>query len=450
MAIQTLYPLVQPSLNLDFANTKRLDPRVTFTRASAGRVYDGRTVAKAEENLVLSSQTFDDGNWSKLNATVLGNTSDTTAPDGTSTAEKITDDSTNSVHRFTNAFSISLIAGQAYALSVFVKAGTHDFVQILLRDGAAENRYITVIADLSTQTISQTQAGTSATLTSSSIVSAGNDWYRISMIGSLSAVGSNQLGICFAPAASGNTISTFGTISYVGTGTNFYVWGAQLEQRSAVTAYTPTTTQAITNYIPVLQSAADNVARFDHDPVTGESLGFLVEEQRVNLLTYSEQFDDASWNKTDITVTANSNIAPDGTLTADLLTEGSAGTAFLTRGTVATVSSGATITGSFYVKRSSVIQWARVRLSNGGATNGGNVWFDIQNGVLGASSNVGSGTATSGTITAVGNGWYRISATTTLVSGDITGLILINSASADSSFTRVSGSAYFLWGAQLE
>jgi hypothetical protein len=34
MTIKALYPTVRPSLNLDFAKTKVLDPRITFTRAS--------------------------------------------------------------------------------------------------------------------------------------------------------------------------------------------------------------------------------------------------------------------------------------------------------------------------------------------------------------------------------------------------------------------------------
>jgi len=45
----------------------------------------------------------------------------------------------------------------------------------------------------------------------------------------------------------------------------------------------------------VLLSAANNVARFDHNPVTGESLGLLIEEQRTNLVTRSEEFNDAAW-----------------------------------------------------------------------------------------------------------------------------------------------------------
>ena len=43
-----------------------------------------------------------------------------------------------------------------------------------------------------------------------------------------------------------------------------------------------------------------------------------------NLLTYSEQFDNAAWSKTNTTITANSTAAPDGTLTADTLTSGAA------------------------------------------------------------------------------------------------------------------------------
>jgi len=37
----------------------------------------------------------------------------------------------------------------------------------------------------------------------------------------------------------------------------------------------------------IIQTAAVDTPRFDHDPVTGESLGLLIEESRTNLLTYS-------------------------------------------------------------------------------------------------------------------------------------------------------------------
>ena len=67
----------------------------------------------------------------------------------------------------------------------------------------------------------------------------------------------------------------------------------------------------------VIQTAANNVARFDHNPATLESLGLLVEEARTNILQYSEQFDNAYWTNVGLTWTANNVVAPDGLTTAD-------------------------------------------------------------------------------------------------------------------------------------
>lgn len=70
----------------------------------------------------------------------------------------------------------------------------------------------------------------------------------------------------------------------------------------------------------VLRTAPHNTPRFDHDPVTGESLGLLVEEARWNYLRRSMQFDFDSWVKRGTcTVTPDVEIAPDGNLSADLI-----------------------------------------------------------------------------------------------------------------------------------
>ena len=45
----------------------------------------------------------------------------------------------------------------------------------------------------------------------------------------------------------------------------------------------------------LMRTAGVNEPRFDHDPVTGQSLGLLIEESRTNLLTYSEDFTNAVW-----------------------------------------------------------------------------------------------------------------------------------------------------------
>ena len=74
----------------------------------------------------------------------------------------------------------------------------------------------------------------------------------------------------------------------------------------------------------VLRTAPTGVPRIDYDPATGKCRGLLVEEQRTNLLTYSEQFGGGLWNTTRATITENAAVAPDGTITADKLVEAAA------------------------------------------------------------------------------------------------------------------------------
>lgn len=71
-----------------------------------------------------------------------------------------------------------------------------------------------------------------------------------------------------------------------------------------------------------LATVGVDTPQFEYDPDTGERY-LLLEPSRTNLLTYSEEFDNASWanglasNWTNAVVTANTATAPDGTTTAD-------------------------------------------------------------------------------------------------------------------------------------
>ena len=71
----------------------------------------------------------------------------------------------------------------------------------------------------------------------------------------------------------------------------------------------------------LIQTAASGVPRFDHNPATGESLGLLVEEARTNLALNSEALNVWGNNGGAITVSANSQIAPNGSTTADVLSQ---------------------------------------------------------------------------------------------------------------------------------
>lgn len=193
----------------------------------------------------------------------------------------------------------------------------------------------------------------------------------------------------------------------------------------------------------LIQTAASGVPRFDHNGATGESLGLLVEEARTNLLTYSERFDDAAWGQQNVTITPNTAIAPDGTLTGDSLvaTMGSAA-----HGISRTVSTPASSSVSIYVKYAGQ-QFIQLHLGQFALTV---AWanFDILNGVAGTTG----GSTTSSTIKNTGNGWYLCSFSRADSGTAALGLYVISSASAGfaSASTGDGVSGVHLWGAQLE
>ena len=199
----------------------------------------------------------------------------------------------------------------------------------------------------------------------------------------------------------------------------------------------------------VLQTAATDVPRFDHDPVTGESLGLLGEEQRTNLLLRSEEF-GTTWSPSNISITSDAAIAPNGNLTADKAIATSTNATHqlyqVTSGT-----SGVTYTFSFYVKAG---EFNRFSFGPGNAAVGGGDKTAVIN--LGLSNPVVSQDAflnNSTFVTLVGNGWFRVGCTfTATATGTMTVATLqtlINN-SGDSSYAGDGTSGLFLWGAQLE
>ena len=81
----------------------------------------------------------------------------------------------------------------------------------------------------------------------------------------------------------------------------------------------------VTSRIGLVAPVPANTARYRFHPVTGLSEGLLVEAQRTNLLLRSEEFENIAWTATNLSVTANSTTAPDGTTTADTLAATAAG-----------------------------------------------------------------------------------------------------------------------------
>ena len=148
MSISQNFPAISPTLNLNFARSKKLDPRITFTRTSSAtrtnaqglievvstdtprfeHSYNSSTgsvnslgllIEESRTNLLLQSTTPDNlvSPWGKgINTTRVGVT---TAPNGTNTAVYYSGDGSGA-NEFVNQ-TVNLLANTTYTVSVWVK-----------------------------------------------------------------------------------------------------------------------------------------------------------------------------------------------------------------------------------------------------------------------------------------------------------------------------------------
>lgn len=292
--------------------------------------------------------------------------------DGTLNAKKLCEDVANTQHR---TFLTAVSNAGTYTYSVYLKAGERTFAQVT---HLAVSPQPSVIVNLTTGAL------TSATnVLSSSSTSVGNGWWRVV--------------ITYATTTTTTAYAQVGIYSNVTTGTytgdgssGIYIVDAQVAAGYLAGNIIPTSGSAF--YGP----------RFDYNPSS------LVTQ---NLLTYSEQFDNVAWGKTLITVTANADTAPDGTLTADRIV--SSGGVYPQISQSPTLSAG-DYTFSVWVKSDGTSQIAQAILLDG--------------------------TAQAFTPTST---WTRITVTKTGVAAGSRGIVIAtNSATAPAS-------SFYVWGAQL-
>jgi hypothetical protein len=218
-----------------------------FAKTSAGaltsfgtntlRITDlGLLIEDARTNILLQSQSPANASWNKLAATVTDN--ETTAPDGTSTAGKIVEDSSNSRHMFYQSVS-DLANGQAATVSAYVKNGTRQYFSMNFHTGTSAG---TAVFDLAGATVTHT-AGT--LYSSSSIEVLANGWLRLSV--SIISDGTITCFVDFALSSTAVPTLDSGTPIYTGDGSSFvYVWGMQFELGAFASSYIPTTTTSAT------------------------------------------------------------------------------------------------------------------------------------------------------------------------------------------------------------
>lgn len=208
-----------------------------------------------------------------------------------------------------------------------------------------------------------------------------------------------------------------------------YVWGAQLELGSSATTYTK-------NYGGIYPP------RFDYDPATLAAKGFLVEPQATNLLTYSEQFNNVAWPKTNCTVTDDAAISPGGTANADKIVEDTSASTSHAISQIITGTAAIAYTYTVYLK-------AAERTFAAVIFEGPNQGIYV-NLTTGAYAGVALAAPTSYSIQNAGNGWWRVSITATSTTTTTRPYIYLADTTPSYIYTGDGTSGIYAWGAQLE
>ena len=185
-----------------------------------------------------------------------------------------------------------------------------------------------------------------------------------------------------------------------------------------------------------------NQPRVEYD-YQGNRLGLLVEEARTNLITYSNDFTDASWIENGLTTSQVSVTAPNGSSESTKITEDGATGVHQFYGQNVSGISPVAVSGYFKAAEYSTFQ-----LTIGGAVNQPYANFDLSSETVSATGNGGAGF-----IQDVGNGWYRCTLTATPASNGSWMVFLTDGdtvASRGPAYTGDGTSGIYIWGAQVE
>ena len=367
---------------------------LTFSRASnATRVNSSGLVEKVRENLILQSNTLSNASWIKTNLTITGGQ---TGYDGSSNGWLYTEGTfTGALPDLFQSYSTST---NVETYSFYAKAGTKNWIIISI--GLAGFTFV----NLSDGSIGSSFGGNPLTVTTQSL---GGGWYRVRAV---SPTGSkNGLSIHLT---TGDTITAY---NGNGTGT-IYIQNFQRETGDIATDYIATTSAAVS------VGPVSGLPRLDYSG--GASCpSLLLEPQRTNLVTYSEQINNAAWNSAGGTTTANTAVSPSGYQDADTLTGVRFQSGFSSNTyTLSAFAKKVDGNGTFVLRFDVPSTYVAV--------------FNLNNGTI-----VSTDAGYTSTITDYGNGWYRCTLTTP-ASTTISNVVLISANDGASST--------YVWGAQLE
>ena len=180
-------------------------------------------------NRLSYTEDFTNNFWTKNAISITANT--TTAPDGTTTADTLSDGLTNNAHYINTPVSLGINGNNT--LSIYAKANTLNFLWIYFYNGV-EPAGPAAWFNLSNGTIGTVYSGITA-----NIENAGNGWYRCSITRNFNFTAS--FSNCGFGVSNADNV-----VSYLGTNKSLFVWGPQLDAGLTPTTYQPiaTTQQA--------------------------------------------------------------------------------------------------------------------------------------------------------------------------------------------------------------
>ena len=222
---------------------------------------------------------------------------------------------------------------------------------------------------------------------------------------------------------------------------NFYAVDFRAGDLTEVLLYAPQMTKSpdLKPYLPTTDRL--NLPRLNY-PVYGGCPSLLVEPQRTNSITYSNNFLQSTWGGTQgLSVTLNNAVSPEGILNAATVTQdGTNSNPALA--TNASITIGQTYTFSMFVKNVNLNGF--VRLSHV-TSSGTGCWFNLDDGTIGTVNSVNA------TIQKYPNNWYRITNTFVATTGGGSLLAFLGLSDANGT-TALTGSnqSVLAYGAQLE
>jgi len=179
-----------------------------------------RPVVSARVNLLTKTEQFDDAYWTKAQLITAGMSNVVVAPDGATTADALTPDTSNAFHTVNRA-SLTLPNSSA-TFSVCAKANGYNFLTVQLANAGTFTKFFEGVFNLTTGTVENTGRATTYAGTRS-ISSLGNGWYRCTI--TVDSTDANSTAFAQVVVQQTNDPAA----SFAGDGTSgIFIWGADL------------------------------------------------------------------------------------------------------------------------------------------------------------------------------------------------------------------------------